>query len=377
MATDQLELESCPPSTSSKYEWAADYLRQCIDDGTFPVGSKLPSVRELGRLLKLSTPTAFRALQELSRDGLVVSHAGPRGTEVVRQQISQATKPTTLACLLRPHRPRNAEDNFGVDMLQGVRNEISNHRYRFVYHCLDEADYDERMMELVEEEWVCGVLIDQHTPSPTIRRLTLSGLPCVLMNSQVNLPGLSCVTPDYERIVFENVRLLWEKGYRRLAFNALPTGGLPHDDSSFGPSLAIYRAFQAASQARNLSADQLLVIEEPPGPLPEVPETYNLPRRKPANWQPLGVICDTDRRAAWMMRAITQTDLQIGRDIGIIGCYDLEAGRNAPHPLSTWRVDPLTVGSAAAAQLIVEIEHSSSASAVVKLPATFIDRGSF
>jgi len=370
---------NCSPRTA-KYERAAAALRQGIFDGTYPVGARLPSIRRLSANLQLSPPTALRAVRALAEEGLVVSYAGPKGTIVVRDEPPERVRPTTIACLLRPHRPRNEADNFALDMIQGMREEISAHRYRFVYHCLDEEDYLSRMAALVREPWVCGILLDQRVPLSAIRRLAEAGLPMALMNRFVAAPRLSCVAPDYERVARESARLLLDKGYRRLGFASIETRErlltAEQLETSY-PDLSMRKAFRAAASARGLGENDLVWIEETSAPLQATPEFFGLPRHRPSDWSPLGIFANTDTRAVALLSAIENTDLRLGLDIGVIGCYDLDAGRRSSRPPSTWRIDPPAVGRGAAAQLLACVEDGESPPVWVKTPVEFVDRGTF
>ena len=380
---------SSPPTESPaqskmrpKYRQAADFLRRGIYEGRFPIGAKLPSVRQLSRELQFSLPTAFRAVQELAREGLVVSHSGPRGTVVVRDTPAERVKPTTLACLLRPHRPRNDADNFAVDMIQGVRDEISANQFRFVYHCLDEEDYEGRMVELAREEWVCGILMDQLTPLATVRRLAGMGLPASIMNRRTCVPNVSCATPDYKRLARESVRMFLNKGYERIGYCSLEAEESTWDESARERAYAVVCmrcALKAAAVARGLSEKDVVWFEEPEigAPIESSPEFFGLPRRKPGDWRSLGVLANTDRRAVRLLEAIRRTDLVLGRDIGVIGCFDLLAGRRSPHPPSTWRINPIAVGAATVAQLISCIENAGAQASTVEIPVEFVDRGGF
>lgn len=48
-----------------KYAVLHSELREDIMSGVYPVGSKVPSVRELSRKFRVSSATAFRSLQEV------------------------------------------------------------------------------------------------------------------------------------------------------------------------------------------------------------------------------------------------------------------------------------------------------------------------
>ena len=366
-----------------RYEQMRMMLRERIASGQISVGDRLPSVRQLREDYGVSFPTAQRAVRGLAEEGLVQTQPGSRGTFVISSEPFQEAPATTVACLLRSHRrPRNERDNFGIDFIQGIRDGISAHGYRFVYHCLDEVDYHRRMMDLVRHEWVCGVLLDQRVPLATIEALMKSGLPAVLVNRIELVQGLGCVAPDYERVGREGVRKLLAKGYRRIGFVAEYPREETEEalaDGSHYPSRAVARGLRSAAAANGIAPNDLFLVVEPSTKerLPETPEAYGLPRRKPADWRPLGIVADSDTHALALLQALSMTDLVLGQDVGVVGCFDLPARRRIGPSLATWRIDPNALGEAAAAHLFASIEDPRRTASVVLLPPEFVKGESF
>ena len=56
------------------YQQIADHFRRAILSGEFEAGHRIPSVRELATQARVNPNTMQRALTELERDRLVVSH---------------------------------------------------------------------------------------------------------------------------------------------------------------------------------------------------------------------------------------------------------------------------------------------------------------
>ena len=364
----------------AKYVGLKNALREKIVNGSIPVGSRLPSMRQLGEEYGMSLPTVFRGIQELAREGFVSPQAGRRGTTVVRREPAPNAKAHTLACLLRPHRPRNPMDNFALDMIQGVRDEISARRYRFIYHCIDEADYENRVLEAVHEPWVCGALCDQRVPGHVINRLARQGRPIAMFNREENIPGLITVCPDYHCIGRETFRTLIAKGYRRWAMLWTAEPGPAAADGSDAlefPNRAMCEGFCAESVAQGLDPGRMLLLGDGvrDGIARSNPEAFDLPRRKPADWEPLGVFAATDTRALRFLMAVAETDLVIGRDIGVIGCYDLVGPRRSATPPTTWRIDAHAVGATAVRELIRKTEEPERSVAPIRVPAEYVDRG--
>jgi GntR family transcriptional regulator of abcA and norABC len=65
-----------------KYKRIIDYVKQHIANGEWPIGSKLPSQRELAKRFAVNRSTVITALEELIADGLIEGKMG-KGTIVV------------------------------------------------------------------------------------------------------------------------------------------------------------------------------------------------------------------------------------------------------------------------------------------------------
>lgn len=366
-----------PKRKPPKYERMRQELRHRIMGGQYPVGTKLPSVRQLCKEFGVSSATAFRSVQELAKEELVSCNVGRGGTIVISDEpASRETARKTLACLLRSHSPRNEVDNFGLDIMQGIRDAISARGYRFVYHCFDETDYEARMLELVREPWVGGIILDQYTRTTTVERLSQFGLPVVIFNRFENVDNVSVVTPDYERIGRRTLRLLIERGYERIGLHALPRDdGL---DRKRAPGLMSEAGFLlAASEAGYSEGDIVRIPHIEPGEETRAePARFGLPAHKPPHWKRLGLFAATDTMAKRIVDLVARTDLVLGRDVGIVGCFDLACNRNSDRPFSTWRIDGHAVGTETVRELFAKIESPDRPRTIVKLSAEFVDRGS-
>ena len=370
-------LEKGPKRKLPKYERLRCELRRRIMSGEYAVGTKFPSVHQLCREFSVSSATAFRSVQELAREELVLSKVGRNGTIVVSADpASREVKRVTLACLLRPHRPRNEVDNFGLDIMQGIRDAISVRGYRFVYHCFDETDYEARMLELAGEPWVGGMILDQYTPSATVERLSQSGVPIVIFNRLENVENVSVVTPDYERIGRRTLELLIERGYKRIGLYTVPRENASAEMRAHA-SISEEGFLLAASEAGYSEGDIVRIPHlDPRDPGWTEPARFGLPPHKPPHWERLGLFAVMDTRARRLMDLVARTDLVPGSDIGIVGCLDLACNRHSERPFSTWRVSAHAVGTETVRELCAKIESPGQPRSIVKLSGEFVDRGS-
>jgi DNA-binding LacI/PurR family transcriptional regulator len=357
-------------------------LRAQIFDGTYPVNARLPSARDLSRDMAVSQVTALRGVKALADEGLVVSYPDRRGTVVVSRERVAPPRATTLACLLRPHLAKRPDDNFGLEIVQGMREAISEAGYRFIYHGLDERNYGARMLEVAHSADIPGLLLDQKTPDSVARELASAGVPAVMFNRRLDLPNLSCVYPDYEGAARRSVNLLLERGYERLGYYALQSDRDTWDEVTQAGEATmdlVWHGFAAAVRGRNIDLSAVHMVTEPSLPISAItdPAFFGLPTRRPADWKPLGMVVNFGRRALWLLEAIRQTDLVLGRDIGVITLIDLQVCREAPQPPSIWRVDRKGVGAAAVQELIARVEDVSTPASMTKIPMQFTDRQTF
>ncbi|OJD98119.1 GntR family transcriptional regulator [Bacillus cereus] len=76
-----------------KYQQIIDYMKEKIENGEWPIGSKIPSQRQLAKLFHVNRSTVITALDELIADGLIQGQIGA-GTIVTNNTWSLlATNP--------------------------------------------------------------------------------------------------------------------------------------------------------------------------------------------------------------------------------------------------------------------------------------------
>ncbi|MEJ9362703.1 GntR family transcriptional regulator, partial [Bacillus thuringiensis] len=59
-----------------KYRQIIDYMKEKIENGEWPIGSKIPSQRQLAQLFHVNRSTVINALDELMADGLIQGQIG-------------------------------------------------------------------------------------------------------------------------------------------------------------------------------------------------------------------------------------------------------------------------------------------------------------
>jgi DNA-binding GntR family transcriptional regulator len=75
-----------------RYIWLARLLRGCIEDGTYPLGSMLPSSTRLAEVHAVSKATARHALELLVKSGHA-RHVESKPHQVIWRQTGQTEMP--------------------------------------------------------------------------------------------------------------------------------------------------------------------------------------------------------------------------------------------------------------------------------------------
>ncbi|MGE8207619.1 PLP-dependent aminotransferase family protein [Heyndrickxia sp. NPDC080065] len=77
-----INIEGKQKKQSPKYQQIVDYIKEKIANGEWPIGSKIPSQRQLAKEFAVNRSTVITALEELMADGLIEGKMG-MGTIVV------------------------------------------------------------------------------------------------------------------------------------------------------------------------------------------------------------------------------------------------------------------------------------------------------
>ncbi|MHC4873385.1 MAG: substrate-binding domain-containing protein [Planctomycetota bacterium] len=361
-----------------KYKEIAQTLKRRIKDGSYTKGQKLPTIKNLTEEFSASFVTVFRATELLAEEGLVSKGSRKSGTIVLDETQKQNTNCKTIGCLLRAMSGRSDMDNFGLDIMEGIRKTISENEYRFIYHSVDEAEYERRIIELIDKNEICGLILDAKTPLSTLKILSGYGLPSVMYNRHEEIDNLSTVLPDYEAIARNTVTLFKKQGYQRVSFCKIPANINKLTEEKTGdyfPILSMKNSFYTSALEAGYSKEDIILIPEPERDLAETPEAYGLLSTKDQNWKSIGILANNDELALTITKAVNKTNLVIGKDVGIVGCFNLD-GAQGPDAPDTWDLNPSSIGSAAANLLIDRIESPELPASNTRLTAKFIDRNS-
>ncbi|KQV12405.1 MULTISPECIES: substrate-binding domain-containing protein [unclassified Kitasatospora] len=336
-------------SRELKFRALAADLRRNITDGTWPVGSKLPTDESLAAESGMSISTVRRAYDELVGAGLVERRQGA-GTFVTtrvppspqRQIVVGVVVPTTTLYFPR--------------VVRGIEATLGAARARTVLAC---SDYDLHTENAAIEELITGgvsglllvpslhELADPIARGEELRRLPV---PVVLVERRLAAAGpadtMEYVCTNHEAGAYEAVRHLHDLGHSRI-------GLLLRTD---GPTAgAIVSGYEWARTAFGLPAvprqeDRLAAWTSE-----RADEALRAVRAAKAT----AVLCFGELEALTFLGATARAGLSVPGDLALVA-YDNELGETAPVPLTSVSPPKFQIGQLAARVLLQRLRFGEA-----------------
>jgi molybdate-binding protein/DNA-binding transcriptional regulator YhcF (GntR family) len=131
-------------SATPLYQQIADQLRQLIATEQIKPGDRLPSIRQLSRLLNINPNTVCRAYLELEQENVLVSRRGG-GTSVKSRDVSQE---------VRSGRQKKLMENMNEDIVKSLSQGYRPEELEAAFYLSLERWREERQQEAEEPEEV-------------------------------------------------------------------------------------------------------------------------------------------------------------------------------------------------------------------------------
>jgi len=210
-----------PPSLTTRVE---QLIREAIARGQFSDG-KLPTEVKLAEQLGVSRETVRLAAGALQREGLLVK-IRRRGTLLRAPTLPDRVPPapaTLLAYLQAGYQagPVQAEGvtrSIAGLMLQGAVEEASRHGLRLLVQHAAHTRIGQAFNELPARDQLRGIIFAHYGEEKLLRRATGPGIPIVLLDHDLSLPGIHCVRDDSASGARKAVQHLADLGHRRIGF---------------------------------------------------------------------------------------------------------------------------------------------------------------
>jgi LacI family transcriptional regulator len=223
MPDSQVELPRLDrrPGLASQVETV---LRQAIAAGRFPNG-RLPTEVELAEQLGVSRETVRLAAEVLQREGLLVK-IRRRGTFTRGPALALPARasPSTLLGYLQADYPAIQGQEEAATrvvsglMLQGANEEAGRAGFELVVRHAPHVQLREAFQQLHQNVPLRGVIFASYGEEKFFRRVVGVGLPVLLLDHDLRLPGMNSVREDSFEGARQAVCFLASIGHRRIAF---------------------------------------------------------------------------------------------------------------------------------------------------------------
>lgn len=199
-------------------------LREAIAAARFPE-DRLPTEVELAEQLGVSRETVRRATETLQREGLLVKYrrkgtfTRPPALSLQRQAVTSSLLGYLQADYQGAHGQEEAVSRaIGGLMLQGALAEVGQAGFELVVRHAPPAHLSEAFRQLSQNAHLRGVIFASYGEEKLLRRVAGLGVPVVLVDHDVHLPGISSVRDDSFEGVRQAVKYLAGLGHRQIAF---------------------------------------------------------------------------------------------------------------------------------------------------------------
>ncbi len=263
-----------------------------------------------------------------------------------------------------------ARDPFYNRFFVGMMSRAQAHGYHIL---LEACAAGSPLPGIVDRNKIDGVVITEPMPASMLQAIRRRA-PVVLANCEAGHKGITSVMPDNHGGVREAVRLLHEKGHRRIAF--VGNGIVPehaHIWERFEGYLSGMSVVGEKVREEYVFGRTMIEHHNPDDPWPgELAADFFSSLPEP----PTAVIGQGDAILFPFMRRMQKHKLRIPRDCSVIGFDNLVAAELSEPPLTS--IDPPMehLGSVAVAELLQCISGSAYICKELRLPTRIVMRAS-
>jgi len=360
MSTESLKLESRP-----KYRQVQDLIRKGIESGSLTREDKLPSEHDMAREFGVAYMTVRAAVDALVQERLLRRIHG-KGTFVIPR--TDTTLSAGSLALVVPSLPtlwNVAGLYYFPSIVQGFSAEATR------------LGFDPSVMGGAKDAFLSGqgsvapvagvaCLMVTHEDTVALEALRDLGVPVVGINAYPGRRAISRVAANQAGGMAAAVRMLVEKGHRRIAFLPGPPGNLGAEER--------LRGFREAIAEHRL---ELLPLDTTHADFTDVSGAYRTKRLLAAasDNPPTALVAAGDLIAAGALQALREAGLRVPEDISVVGFGDFHIALHVQPTLTTVRLPLFELGAQAASVLSQHVAGVSRHQ-VVSLPTELVERDS-
>jgi len=199
-------------------------LRRSIAEGKFADG-KLPTEMELAEQLGVSRETVRLAAENLQREGLLVK-IRRKGTFTQMRRLPEELPLRASKLIGYLHAQYQAAEGQVEEvsrvvsglMMQGALEEASSAGNRLLAHHAAHTQIGKGFRELHQEHRLGGVIFASYGEEKLLKRVASLGLPTVLLDHDLHLPGIHSVRDDSSQGARDAITYLAALNHRRIAY---------------------------------------------------------------------------------------------------------------------------------------------------------------
>ena len=210
-----------------------------------------------------------------------------------------------------------------------------------------------------------GIILAGHSDEQLVSDLRRQNMPVVLLNNELDMDDLTCITTDQYGGAALAMRHLIEKGHRRIGLLA----------GNFSPHVYMsrYNAYRDVLTENDCEIDSQLIKTIEPTVEDAIESTQKLLALEN---RPTALFCTNDTIAIGAVKAILRSGLRIPEDIAVVGYDDSENSRMIEPELTTVQVDKTAMGRLAAERLIALIEGEAPRKETIQTTVKLVVRKS-
>ncbi|MEG0492546.1 MAG: LacI family DNA-binding transcriptional regulator [Clostridia bacterium] len=327
------------------------------------------TIKDVAKACGVSPSTVSRAL-----------HSSPRISEKVRAHITEMAQemnfhPNQMASSLvnRKSRvvgivfPGNAGDSLGHPfypaVLQGLGHVAGERRYHMLLSTGGEAvSSAEAIRQMEDSGYASGLIVLAAQDSPEAR----VNLPVVVIGHPNHANGHDSVDTDNVKAGYTATRYLLERGHRRILL-------LGHDPQ-FTVTLDRKRGYEQALLEAGIALRDDWVV---PGCfIRNTTDNVLLGALFSTEERPSAVVSMDDALSIGLTGLIADLGLLVPRDVSIVSFNNTNAGRYHNPALTSFDVDPYSLGASAMTLMLDRIEGKLGAPVAREVPFSLIERDS-
>jgi len=361
-----------------------EFLKK-IKDSTYPVGSKLPSEKEISEEYGVSRITSKRAIDELAEGGYVERTRG-KGTYVIQRSIfqdymSNESSPSrlqqnTVYVLLPIQQNMSNLGDFTI-VLNNISKVLNNSGYSMqLYYGLSNISPLRNLLEKNHGDKMAGIIyspIEEHSDYKLLAKLVNTNFPIITFDKRfAEMPVSSVVSEN--RIGGKNATdYLISLNHRRIAFIS---------DLKLEQTSTIRERFLGYSQAlkeNNIpyNEDYVIIKEDTSEPL----RGYDEPFYKEAITRLLkngvtAIFCINDLVASFVTNAALNLGYEIPTDFSLVGFDNTSLALYQRVPLTTVAQDFERIGTEIGNLMLHKIKNPNYPYTNIEIPTKLVIRNS-